>query len=253
MRWFKMFTDEHESLEAKTIIAEYGVAGYGRYVLLLELMMRRVENSEDAFALVQSDGKPIPLSIIADTISYKHLKDCRKFLNFLASLGTIDEEQWKSRSVVSKQNLRKRADNYTIQKSSQKTLQRDYEETSKQEEEGEAEEEQKEKEKSTDYTPKPCDVLEVIDYACSIELTKSDAEAFFDFYTSKGWKVGKTAMKDWHAALRNWKRNKGTYAHHHSAVQQRVSVSAAPGSQQARATYRTTPESIEQLRQAFED
>jgi len=33
-----------------------------------------------------------------------------------------------------------------------------------------------------------------------------DAEAFVDFYTSKGWKVGSQPMKDWKAAVRNWNR-----------------------------------------------
>ena len=33
-----------------------------------------------------------------------------------------------------------------------------------------------------------------------------DPEAFIDFYTSKGWKVGNQAMKDWKAAVRNWNR-----------------------------------------------
>lgn len=33
-----------------------------------------------------------------------------------------------------------------------------------------------------------------------------DAEAFCDFYASKGWKVGKNPMKDWQAAVRNWVR-----------------------------------------------
>ena len=33
-----------------------------------------------------------------------------------------------------------------------------------------------------------------------------DAETFFDFYESKSWKVGKSPMKDWRAALRNWNR-----------------------------------------------
>lgn len=33
------------------------------------------------------------------------------------------------------------------------------------------------------------------------------AEAFLDYYTSNGWKVGKNAMKDWKAACRNWKKN----------------------------------------------
>jgi len=33
-----------------------------------------------------------------------------------------------------------------------------------------------------------------------------NAEAFVDFYTSKGWKVGSQPMKDWKAAVRNWNR-----------------------------------------------
>lgn len=33
-----------------------------------------------------------------------------------------------------------------------------------------------------------------------------DAEAFVDFYTSKGWKVGRDSMKDWKAAVRTWAR-----------------------------------------------
>ena len=33
-----------------------------------------------------------------------------------------------------------------------------------------------------------------------------DAEAFVDFYESKGWKVGSNQMKDWKAAVRTWER-----------------------------------------------
>jgi len=35
-----------------------------------------------------------------------------------------------------------------------------------------------------------------------------EAEAFFNFYESKGWKVGKNKMKDWKAAVRNWSKDK---------------------------------------------
>lgn len=31
-----------------------------------------------------------------------------------------------------------------------------------------------------------------------------NAQSFFDFYESKGWKVGNSPMKDWHAAIRTW-------------------------------------------------
>ena len=35
-----------------------------------------------------------------------------------------------------------------------------------------------------------------------------ESERFYDFYSSKGWMVGKNPMKDWRAAVRNWVRGK---------------------------------------------
>ena len=35
-----------------------------------------------------------------------------------------------------------------------------------------------------------------------------DPEEFVDFYGSKGWMVGKSKMKDWKCALRNWERRR---------------------------------------------
>ena len=34
-----------------------------------------------------------------------------------------------------------------------------------------------------------------------------DAQKFFDYYSSNGWKVGKNPMKDWKAAVRTWEKN----------------------------------------------
>lgn len=34
-----------------------------------------------------------------------------------------------------------------------------------------------------------------------------NAEQFFDYYESNGWKVGKNSMKDWKACVRTWERN----------------------------------------------
>ena len=39
-----------------------------------------------------------------------------------------------------------------------------------------------------------------------------DANSFFDHYESNGWKVGgKSAMKCWKAAARNWNKNKASF------------------------------------------
>lgn len=41
---------------------------------------------------------------------------------------------------------------------------------------------------------------------------QDQAQPYFDFYNSNGWKVGRNAMKDWQAAARNWmKRSETTY------------------------------------------
>lgn len=39
------------------------------------------------------------------------------------------------------------------------------------------------------------------------EFPQLDSQRFHDFYSSKGWMVGKNKMKDWKAAARNWLSN----------------------------------------------
>jgi hypothetical protein len=54
------------------------------------------------------------------------------------------------------------------------------------------------------YFNKPS-LLEIKNY-CVERVNNVDSEAFFDFYESKGWLVGKSKMKDWKAAIRTWER-----------------------------------------------
>jgi hypothetical protein len=54
------------------------------------------------------------------------------------------------------------------------------------------------------YFNKPS-LLEIKNY-CVERVNNVDPEAFFDFYESKGWLVGKSKMKDWKAAIRTWER-----------------------------------------------
>lgn len=60
---------------------------------------------------------------------------------------------------------------------------------------------------------------EAIAYFPSIGGTREDAEAFFDHFTSNGWKVsGKAPMKDWKASCRQWMRNKSNFCINKTAV-----------------------------------
>lgn len=42
---------------------------------------------------------------------------------------------------------------------------------------------------------------------CMERNNNVNAEHFFDYYESNGWKVGKNSMKDWKAAVRTWERS----------------------------------------------
>ena len=48
--------------------------------------------------------------------------------------------------------------------------------------------------------------LEEVKAYCDERKNNVDPQAFIDFYTSKGWKIGKETMKDWQAAVRTWER-----------------------------------------------
>jgi len=53
--------------------------------------------------------------------------------------------------------------------------------------------------------------IEEVKTYCLERKNGIDAEQFWNFYESKGWKVGKTPMKDWQAAVRTWERGRFSY------------------------------------------
>ncbi len=46
--------------------------------------------------------------------------------------------------------------------------------------------------------------IDEIELYCQEKNKHVDADRFWNFYESKGWKVGKSPMKDWRAAISNW-------------------------------------------------
>lgn len=49
--------------------------------------------------------------------------------------------------------------------------------------------------------------LSQIEQYCIERNNNVNAEQFYDYYESNGWKVGKNSMKDWKAAVRTWERS----------------------------------------------
>jgi hypothetical protein len=65
-------------------------------------------------------------------------------------------------------------------------------------------------EQKDDTSPgKPRTITEAIDYFKEKGSNKNEGEKFYYFYESKGWKVGKTKMKNWKMSASGWiSRNK---------------------------------------------
>ena len=57
------------------------------------------------------------------------------------------------------------------------------------------------KSKSSRFIPPTVDDVKAY---CKETGKPIDTEAFINYYQSNGWKVGRNAMKDWKAAVRNW-------------------------------------------------
>lgn len=53
-------------------------------------------------------------------------------------------------------------------------------------------------------------LIDIQDY-CSEHNINTDYEKFFNYYESKGWRVGSSQMKDWKAAIKNWAKNDAIY------------------------------------------
>ncbi len=52
-------------------------------------------------------------------------------------------------------------------------------------------------------------IEEIFNY-CKERKNNVDPKAFYDFYESKGWFVGKNKMKDWKAAVRTWEQRESS-------------------------------------------
>ena len=72
-----------------------------------------------------------------------------------------------------------------------------------------------EKKDTVSETPKPVlkpqplfkpPTLEEVEAYCTERNNKINAQQFIDFYSSKGWMVGKNKMKDWKACVRTWEQ-----------------------------------------------
>ena len=113
----------------------------------------------------------------------------------------IDQEREKYEAIKVKRataGKKHKGNQYKKETSKQKEI------TTHQQEEAKATIEKPSKRQKVTTFEKP--TIEEIKAYCAERKNNIDATSFFDFYESKGWKVGTAKMKDWKASVRTWEQ-----------------------------------------------
>lgn len=196
MKWFKHFSQAKMDAKLVMLRSEFGMWGLGVYWTLLEFIAEQMKGV---------DPQPVATLSMRELCSFFGCKrdKLETFLKRLQNVRGMDYALKRDILVIECPKLLEIKDNYH----------KDLEETSKPlgrdfQTEGEVEEEvhtEEEKEKKGGARPQSLD--EVVAYFVESGSDGSDAQTFWDHFQSNGWKIGgRSAMKDWRAASRNWIR-----------------------------------------------
>lgn len=170
----------------KKLIYRHGYEGYGIYWAIIEELYQNAN----------------AMQLECERIAFELRTDKERIASIVQDfdLFEIDGEFFHSPSVQKRLDMR----NSKSQKASESAKKRwNNANAMRTHSEGNAIKESKVKENKVKFIPPTIDELKK-------EFPELDSQRFHDFYTSKGWMVGKTKMKDWKAAARNWLRRNET-------------------------------------------
>lgn len=195
--------------------------GYLYSNILLKLYLRSLKNDGK---LVVNDRIPYNAEMLASVTGHQ-IGTIKQALSIFKDLGLIDVLENGAIYMLDIQNFigrgsseadRKREYRQRIEtdRTNVQTKVREISEKSPPEIEIELEKEikiEKEIDSSASTTTKrkrfEKPTLSEIEQYCIERKNNVNAEQFFDYYESNGWKVGKNSMKDWKAAVRTWERS----------------------------------------------
>lgn len=229
MKWFKHDCDSTADAKIRKLILKYGPVGYAIYFHCLELIGGNVNDSNVTFELehdaeiiadnlkIPSRGDNDPSQVVHEVLAF--MIDLKLFeLNDDGKISCIKMLKRLDSSMTSNPRFRKLLqeakeshDSVMIKSTiNHDDVMQEVEEEIEIEEKKNKRRESSEKGKKQRFA-KPT-VGEIADYAKKLNYREFEAQRFFDFYESKGWLVGKTPMKSWEAAVRNWQAGKDKYS-----------------------------------------
>ena len=192
--------------KCERLIFEMGMEGYGIFWALLEVLRAQpdytypLENIPLVAYKYRTESEKVR-RVVFDFGLFNVVDDKIFFSNGLIRRMQPMDEEHKSRSEGGKKGMANRWKNKNRTDKKKLSIE------------------------SKESTDKPCDgttkrtafvvpAIEIVkDYFSTIKGGDTDAECFYDHFTANGWKVsGKSSMKDWKAAARNWMRRKSEFS-----------------------------------------
>ena len=129
----------------------------------------------------------------------------RRFLSCLENAGSIRQQKSHVTSLITVENWGRYQGGDTTNKTTDRQQTDNKQDTINKGNKGNKGNKEPIKNLSGRFTPP--EVWEVIAY-CQERDNGIDGQEWHDFYTAKGWMVGKTKMKDWKAAVRTWEKSR---------------------------------------------
>lgn len=209
MRWFKHEADARNSLKLRKVRRKYGADGYAIYWFCLEAIAYEVDKDNLTFEL-KEDAETIGFEL---SIQEKRVEEIMLYMIeiglFESSRNTITCLKLAERldkTMTNSPKMRKWLETKSVMTQSDDVMTLDdtarHSATSG-ELDKEVEVEVEKKKIVKRFTPPTQE--QVFEYMQERDFAhRKESEAFVNFYESKGWLVGKSKMKDWKAAVRNW-------------------------------------------------
>ena len=202
MQFFKHYANMRNDVKINRLIRKYGLEGYGLYNLIVESIAESL-----------SSDHPIPeLEETAEDIADKYRGDTAKIsemMQFMLKQGLFEVDEITGRILcrkiykfIDKSQTRSEEIRSMIEIYKTSVCPRQIETVR-----DIADRSRVEVEEDIDSRPKKFRIpteSEVQSYLATRSITYFTASQFIDFYTARGWLIGKNKMKDWRAAVRTW-------------------------------------------------
>lgn len=198
--YFSHDSNARHDPKISALICKYGVAGYGMFWILIEMLR---EADEFKLPLKKYIWNAIAMQMqCTPDATENFVKSCINEYELLTS----DDQFFWSNSLIKRMQKRTEISEKRSNSAKKRWLDANAMQTDANAMQSCALKESKGKESKVFIIP----TIEQITEYCNTRKNNVDPIRFYNHYQSKGWMIGKNKMKDWKAAVHTWENSDNT-------------------------------------------